>query len=106
VTLAAQARASSDTARAIAYSSQLVFWLNGENDQFVMDAEVLGGGARKVIEQEANRRGMTPLLRPLTPFHSSDWPWKTDPTKGQGPTTLEEAVAPHEPGHTQSPCQA
>jgi hypothetical protein len=61
-------------------------------DYFLMDAELLGSGARKVIEQEANRRGMTPLLPPLAPFRSNDWPWRTDPTKGEGPSSLEEAL--------------
>ena len=59
-------------------------------DYFLMDAELLGGGARKAIEHEATKRGMKPLLPPLTPFRSNEWPWKTDPTKGKGPSSLEE----------------
>ena len=59
-------------------------------DYFLMDVELLGGGGRKAIEREMTKRGMTPLLPPLAPFRSNDWPWKTDPTKGQGPATLEE----------------
>jgi hypothetical protein len=62
-------------------------------DYYLMDAELLGSGARQVIEQEVTRRGMTPLLPPLAPFHSNDWPWRTDPTKGKGPATLEEALS-------------
>jgi hypothetical protein len=61
-------------------------------DYFLMDAELLGGGGRKVIEQEALKRGMKPLLPTLAPFRSSDWPWKTDPTKGKGPSRLEDVV--------------
>jgi hypothetical protein len=61
-------------------------------DYYLMDAELLGGGGRKVIEQEANRRGMTPLLPPLAPFRSDDWPWRTDPTRGQGPSSLDEVL--------------
>jgi hypothetical protein len=61
-------------------------------DYFLMDAELLGSGARKVIEQEANRRGMPPLLPPLAPFYSNDWPWRTDPTKGKGPSSLEDVL--------------
>jgi hypothetical protein len=61
-------------------------------DYYLMDAELLGGGARKVIEHESQRRGMTPLLPPQAPFYSNDWPWRTDPTKGKGPSTLEEAL--------------
>jgi hypothetical protein len=59
-------------------------------DYYLMDVELLGGGARKVIEKEALKRGMTPLLPPMAPFHSNDWPWRTDPTKGTGPSSLEE----------------
>ncbi len=59
-------------------------------DYFLMDAELLGGGGRKAIEHEMQRRGLKPLLPPLAPFYSNDWPWKTDPTKGKGPSTLEE----------------
>jgi hypothetical protein len=66
-------------------------------DYFLMDVELLGGGARKVIEQEAKQRGMTLLLPTLAPFNSNDWPWRTDPSKGTGPSTLEEACASREP---------
>jgi hypothetical protein len=59
-------------------------------DYYLMDAELLGGGGRKVIADEAKRRGMKPLLPPAAPFHSNEWPWKTDPKKGKGPSSLEE----------------
>lgn len=59
-------------------------------DYFLMDYELLGGGARKVIADEAKKRGMTPLLPTMAPFYSTDWPWKTDPTKGKGPSKLED----------------
>jgi len=59
-------------------------------DYFLMDVELLGGGGRKAIEHEMNKRGLKPLLPTLAPFRSNDWPWKTDPTKGKGPATLEE----------------
>jgi hypothetical protein len=55
-----------------------------------MDAELLGGGARKSVEAEALKRGMTPLLPPPAPFHSTEWPWRTDAKKGKGPATLED----------------
>jgi hypothetical protein len=64
----------------------MVFFKN----YFLMDVELLGGGGRKVIEQEMQKRGLKPLLPPLVPFRSNDWPWKTDPTKGQGPASLDE----------------
>ncbi len=59
-------------------------------DYYLMDAELLGGGARAVIADEATRRGMTPLIPTQAPFHSHEWPWRTDPRSGIGPAKLEE----------------
>jgi len=59
-------------------------------DYFLMDAELLGGGGRKAVEREMKQRGLEPLLPPLAPFYSNDWPWKTNPAKGKGPSSLEE----------------
>jgi hypothetical protein len=59
-------------------------------DYYLMDVELLGGGGRKVITEEATRRGMKPLLPPAAPFYSNEWPWRTDPKKGKGPSSLEE----------------
>lgn len=59
-------------------------------DYFLMDVELLGGGGRAVIEREMTKRGMIAVLPTLAPFRSNDWPWKTDPTKGTGPTRLED----------------
>ena len=59
-------------------------------DYFLMDVELLGGGGRSAIEREMTKRGLQPLLPSLAPFHSTDWPWKTDPAKGKGPAALEE----------------
>jgi hypothetical protein len=59
-------------------------------DYYLMDAELLGGGGRKYISEEATKRGMKPLLPPAAPFYSNEWPWKTDPKKGKGPKALEE----------------
>lgn len=62
-------------------------------DYFLMDVELLGGGGRAAIEQEMTKRGLQPFLPPLAPFRSSDWPWKTDPTKGKGPARLEDVAS-------------
>jgi hypothetical protein len=59
-------------------------------DYYLMDAELLGGGGRKFIAAEAAKRGMKPLLPPAAPFYSNEWPWKTDPKKGKGPSSIEE----------------
>lgn len=61
-------------------------------DYFLMDVELLGGGARAAIEREMAKRGRDPILPSLAPFRSDDWPWKTDPTKGTGPARLEDAA--------------
>ena len=59
-------------------------------DYFLMDVELLGGGARQAIEREMQKRGRKPILPPLAPFRSNDWPWKTDASKGTGPARLED----------------
>lgn len=59
-------------------------------DYFLMDVELLGGGGRAAIAQEMAKRGLKPLLPTLAPFRSNDWPWKTDPSKGTGPSRLED----------------
>jgi hypothetical protein len=62
-------------------------------DYFLMDVELLGGGGRGAIEREMASRGKEALLPTLAPFRSNDWPWKTDPSKGTGPSRLEDALA-------------
>jgi hypothetical protein len=59
-------------------------------DYFLMDAELLGGGGRTAIEREMTKRGLAAMLPSLAPFRSTAWPWKTDPTKGSGPSSLAE----------------
>lgn len=56
----------------------------------LMDFELLGGSARKVIEAEAADHGVKPLLPPRVPFNSNEWPWKIDPNSGTGPVSMEE----------------
>lgn len=83
-------------------------------DYFLMDVELLSTGARdavanemarrvpasggaymvfaghdKIVE-EARARGLEPLMPPLAPFHSQEWPWRTDAAQGEGPQTLAE----------------
>jgi len=47
---------------------------------------------RKAIETEAKKLGFTPLMPPLAPFHSQEWPWRTSQKDGKGPDSLEEAL--------------
>lgn len=60
------------------------------NNPQLMDFELLGGSARKVIEAEAKRHGQKPLLPPLVPYNSHQWPMKTDTSSGSGPRLMEE----------------
>ena len=83
-------------------------------DYFLMDVELLSTGARDAvksevarrvpassgaytapaghgrIKDEAERRGMEPLMPPLAPFHSQQWPWRTEEAEGEGAKTLAE----------------
>jgi hypothetical protein len=56
----------------------------------LMDFELLGGSARKVIEAQAKSQGSKAILPPLVPFNSHQWPMKVDPTSGTGPATMAE----------------
>lgn len=56
----------------------------------LMDFELLGGSARKVIESEAKRCGCPAVLPPLVPYNSCSWPMKTDPATGTGPATMDQ----------------
>ncbi|MGE3807432.1 MAG: hypothetical protein AB7K24_22435 [Gemmataceae bacterium] len=60
------------------------------NDYYLMDYELLGSGARRAIQEQCQARGMKPILPTMSPFNSTEWPWRTDPRSGTGPATLEE----------------
>jgi hypothetical protein len=52
-------------------------------------AYMVFSGHEKILE-EARARGLEPLMPPLAPFHSQEWPWRTDATQGEGPKTLAD----------------
>jgi hypothetical protein len=54
----------------------------------LMDYELMGGDARAAIIAEHGKRGTSPVLPPLVPFGSKQWP--TLITPGAGPTTLAD----------------
>lgn len=56
----------------------------------LMDFELLGGSARKVIEAEAADHGSKAILPPQVPFNSNAWPWKIDPNTGSGPSNMDQ----------------
>lgn len=56
----------------------------------LMDYELLGGSARKVIEAEAKEHGIKALLPPQAPYNSNAWPWNTDPNSGTGPSNMDQ----------------
>jgi hypothetical protein len=60
------------------------------NDDRLMDYELLGWGGRTAIESEMARLGRTAALPPLVPINSTEWPWKTDVTKGSGPKSFDD----------------
>lgn len=83
-------------------------------DYFLFDVELLSTGARDAvrsevarrvpassgaytapaghdrIRDEAEQRGIEPLMPPLAPFHTHEWPWRTDEAEGEGSKTMEE----------------
>ena len=83
-------------------------------DYFLMDVDLLSTGARDAVAnemarrvpasggaymvfsghdkilEEARMRGLEPLMPPLAPFHTQEWPWRTDAAQGEGPKTLAE----------------
>ena len=61
-------------------------------DYYLMDYELLGSGARRAIQEQCKKRKMTPILPPLVPFNSTEWPWRIDPKSGSGPATLEQTM--------------
>jgi hypothetical protein len=89
------------------------------NNYFLMDTELVSNEIERparppapsgslrvsssftVIEQECARLGLKPLIPPLAPFHSHQWPWRTDASEGSGPKTLREALKDPKPdgGH-------
>lgn len=56
----------------------------------LMDFELLGGSARKVIQSEAKAHGFKAILPPEVPFNSHEWPWKIDPDSGTGPSDMDQ----------------
>jgi hypothetical protein len=84
------------------------------NNYFLMDVELVSNEIERprpsgnpsvtssftVIEEEAKKLGLKPLLPPLAPFHNQGWPWHTDPGEGSGPKSLREALKDQNPdGH-------
>jgi hypothetical protein len=70
------------------------------NDDRLMDYELLGWGGRQAIEREMAKRGEKAVLPPLVPINSTEWPWKTDVTKGSGPKSFDDL---HKMGLLKSP---
>lgn len=57
---------------------------------YLMDYELMGGDGRKVIQAEDKKYGIPVFLPPAVPFHSNEWPFRIDPSQGEGPATIEE----------------
>jgi hypothetical protein len=57
---------------------------------YLMDYELMGGDGRKAIAEEDQKYGMPVFLPPAVPFHSNEWPFRIDPSQGEGPATIQE----------------
>src|SRR5271163_2169207 len=57
---------------------------------YLMDYELMGGDARKAIAVEDQKYGMPVFLPPAVPFHSNEWPFRIDPSQGEGAATIED----------------
>ena len=55
-----------------------------------MDYELLGFGGRTAIKRECEKRGWKAKLPGLVPFNSHEWPWKTNASKGSGPSSFDD----------------
>jgi len=51
---------------------------------YMMDYELMGSDGRKAIIAEDKKYGIQEFLPPLVPFESTEWPFRIDPTQGQG----------------------
>ena len=58
------------------------------NNYHLMDFELMGGDARKTIIAEMKKRGKEPVLPPLVPFGSKQWPALI--SGGSGAATLDD----------------
>jgi hypothetical protein len=70
------------------------------NNDRLMDYELLGWGGRAAIETQMTKLGRKAVLPPLVPINSTEWPWKTDVTKGSGPRSFDDL---HKMGLLKSP---
>jgi hypothetical protein len=57
---------------------------------YLMDYELMGGDGRKAIEAEDKKYGIPVFLPPLVPFQSTEWPFRIDPSQGEGPALIEQ----------------
>ena len=57
---------------------------------YLLDYELMGGDARYAVEVEGKKLGIQVNLPPLVPFHNAEWPFRIDPTQGEGPATLDQ----------------
>jgi hypothetical protein len=57
---------------------------------YLMDYELMGGDGREAIQAEDKKYGIPVFLPPAVPFHSNEWPFRIDPSQGEGPATIED----------------
>ena len=57
---------------------------------YLMDYELMGGDGRKAIQEEDKKYDIPVFLPPAVPFHSNEWPFRIDPSQGEGPATIDQ----------------
>ena len=57
---------------------------------YLMDYELMGGDGRTAIAAADQKYGMPVFLPPAVPFPSNEWPFRIDPSQGEGPATIQE----------------
>jgi len=57
---------------------------------YLMDYELMGGDGRLAIAAADQKYGIPVFLPPAVPFHSNEWPFRIDPSQGEGPATIQE----------------
>ncbi len=57
---------------------------------YLMDYELMGGDGRKAIAAEDKKYSVPVFLPPAVPFHSNEWPFRIDPSQGEGAATIED----------------
>jgi hypothetical protein len=59
---------------------------------YLMDDELMGGDARKAIQAYDHKMGLSVVLPPAVPFHSTEWRWRIDPVRAKDPQVSRKLI--------------